>query len=49
MDVLTFGSTGPMVELLQSILMKLGFYTGKVDGIFENLTRKCCKNFSKKF
>ena len=43
------GDSGPKVELLQSILKKLGFYNGKLDGIFGPTTKGAVIRFQKDF
>lgn len=44
-SVLTLGSQGPQVTELQSILQLLGFYLGRVDGVFSEATQQGVQRF----
>lgn len=47
MDTIKLNSTGPLVELLQSTLKELGYYTGAIDGMFGQITQNTVIKFQK--
>lgn len=49
MEILKIGSSGTLVQYLQSTLKLLGFYKGNIDGIFGNQTRQAVIIFQREF
>jgi g-D-glutamyl-meso-diaminopimelate peptidase len=47
METLALGSTGPNVKLIQSLLNKIGYNAGRVDGIFGSQTRQAVISFQR--
>lgn len=47
-DALRMGSTGTAVKELQTMLKKLGYYTGSIDGAYGSGTYNAVKSFQKK-
>ena len=44
-EVLTLGSRGAAVKLIQSLLIRIGYNPGPVDGIFGQITREAVREF----
>lgn len=49
METLRLGSSGTIVQYLQSLLKTLSFYSGKIDGVFGNQTKNAVIVFQREF
>lgn len=49
MPLLRFGSSGPSVKVVQTVLSEAGFYPGEIDGIFGPITQAAVRLFQKSF
>ncbi|MCX8130454.1 MAG: M14 family metallopeptidase [Clostridia bacterium] len=47
METLQLGSVGPYVKLIQSLLRRVGYYAGPVDGVFGAQTRQAVITFQR--
>ncbi len=47
METLRVGSTGPYVKLIQSLLSRIGYNPGPVDGVFGNMTRQAVATYQR--
>lgn len=47
MEKLTAGAAGPSVELVQSVLKRLGFYKGEINGRYDELTAEGLRAFQR--
>src|SRR5690554_4035011 len=47
METLRLGSTGPNVKLIQSLLIKLGYSHGQIDGVYGPQTQRAVINFQR--
>lgn len=47
MELLLLGSSGPNVKLIQSLLNRIGYNSGQVDGIFGVLTQRAVAQFQR--
>jgi peptidoglycan hydrolase-like protein with peptidoglycan-binding domain len=45
LPILSHGSTGTLVEIVQQVLQDLNYYDGMIDGIFGPLTQTAVKNY----